>query len=164
MAFLFFALYALVLLYKNDGLERIVAFFLIWLLLLLALADCWTGILPNWFTYTGIIVLLLLRMLGSSETASYLFGGLFGGGFLYLLAKMTGAIGIGDSKLLAMIGLGVGFPLVFAALWLATASALFYVLVHRVSFKEKIPFGPHLAAGAILSFLWGENLLEIYFS
>jgi prepilin signal peptidase PulO-like enzyme (type II secretory pathway) len=39
---------------------------------------------------------------------------------------------------------------------------IFMLLVQKRSRKEKIPFGPYLAMGAILAALVGETLLNSY--
>jgi len=71
----------------------------------------------------------------------------------------SGALGGGDVKLAAFVGLITGFPLVIEALVLALligAGVSLILLVTRVrGLRDYIPYGPFLIAGAILTLLWG---------
>jgi prepilin signal peptidase PulO-like enzyme (type II secretory pathway) len=71
----------------------------------------------------------------------------------------SGALGGGDVKLAAFVGLITGFPLVIEALVLALligAGISLILLVARVrGLRDYIPYGPFLIAGAILTLLWG---------
>jgi len=66
----------------------------------------------------------------------------------------------------ALIGIVVGFPLVFVALFLAVVSggliSWILILVRAKSRKQSIPFGPFLSLGAIATLLWGTNILDWY--
>ncbi len=77
------------------------------------------------------------------------------------------AMGFGDVKLLAGIGALLGWKAVlfsiFAASVLGTALTLGAIAVGRRSFSQKLPFGPYLAAGAVLWFFLGESVLAWYF-
>ena len=71
----------------------------------------------------------------------------------------SGALGGGDVKLAAFVGLITGFPLVIEALVLALligAGVSLILLVARVrGLRDYIPYGPFLIASAILTLLWG---------
>jgi leader peptidase (prepilin peptidase) / N-methyltransferase len=69
-------------------------------------------------------------------------------------------MGAGDVKLAGVIGLMVGYPLVFFALvWgivLGGVAAIFLLLRRRGSAKSYMAYGPYLALGAlfVLWLLW----------
>ena len=71
----------------------------------------------------------------------------------------SGALGGGDVKLAAFVGLITGFPLVIEALVLTIligAAVSLILLVTRVrSLRDPIPYGPFLIAGAVITLLWG---------
>jgi leader peptidase (prepilin peptidase)/N-methyltransferase len=71
----------------------------------------------------------------------------------------SGALGGGDVKLAAFVGLITGFPLVIEALVLTLligAGISLILLVVRVrGLRDYIPYGPFLIASAILTLLWG---------
>jgi len=71
----------------------------------------------------------------------------------------SGAMGGGDVKLAAFVGLITGFPLVIEALVLTIligAGLSSILLITRVrSLRDHIPYGPFLIAGAMVTLLWG---------
>jgi leader peptidase (prepilin peptidase)/N-methyltransferase len=82
--------------------------------------------------------------------------------------RLTGVdgMGLGDVKMLAMIGAFLGWRHVWLVLFLASlAGALIGValmLVQRRSFQSRLPFGTFLALAAYLSSLIGDRLLDWY--
>lgn len=92
----------------------------------------------------------LAFFLGAAMVGSALFG--------------SGALGGGDVKLAAFIGLITGFPLVIEALLLAMllgAVVSLALLVTRVrSLRDPIPYGPFLVAGAAVTLLFGYPIAE----
>jgi len=96
---------------------------------------------------------------------SPLAGGAIGFAFFFGAALVgrvlfgSGALGGGDVKLAAFVGLITGFPLVVEALVLtvligAAVSAI--LLVTRIrGLRDPIPYGPFLIAGAAVTLLWG---------
>ena len=85
----------------------------------------------------------------------------FGAGLLFLLLAIGGsallkqeALGFGDVKLAAFMGLLLGVPLIFSALFygvlFAGVGAIVFVVWHR-SLRGNIAYGPYLAGGALLA-------------
>lgn len=99
-------------------------------------------------------------------------GALIGGGTLLILAevisrlKKRDAMGGGDIKLAAMLGAFLGFkPLIFV-FFVASVLALIYAFAVLFSSRDKdqtIPFGPFLSLGAIIFWLYGKQLTDLYF-
>lgn len=100
-------------------------------------------------------------------------GWVVGGGvlvslFFYLLTVATKGrgMGLGDVKLGMLIGLVVGWPEVWAAVFLAfSVGALVSVVLlvtGRKRFGETVPFGPFLVAGTLVSWFWGGEILGWY--
>jgi leader peptidase (prepilin peptidase) / N-methyltransferase len=76
--------------------------------------------------------------------------------FLALSVASKGALGLGDVKLSASLGTALawfGWPLllagVFAGFAAAAAAGLLLLAARRVSWRQRIPFGPFLIAGAL---------------
>jgi leader peptidase (prepilin peptidase) / N-methyltransferase len=88
-----------------------------------------------------------------------------------LIAKKDG-MGMGDVKLLGMIGAFTGIKGVFFTLFAASISGSFYALLMLVFKKEKnmkirglqIPFAPFLAGSCILNIFYGDILIKWYFN
>lgn len=84
---------------------------------------------------------------------------------IYLLAR--GGMGLGDVKLAALIGLYLGPAMTLLAVVLGfiagSIAGLSLVLARRKALKDRIPFAPFLALGAVAAMLWGRQLLGWYF-
>lgn len=98
---------------------------------------------------------------------SALLGGAIGFGLIlipYLISR--GDMGGGDVKLAGLIGLVTGFPLVFFALFLGILGgglvAIALLISGVKSRKEPIPFGPFLAAAAMVTLIWGPAMYQWY--
>lgn len=122
-----------------------------------AMIDIHRKTIPDWLTFPGLgWVLVASAFLGWPRLTDALLGVLFCGGALLLLSAVSrGSIGGGDVKLMSMIGASVGWRwgfgvLVFAQL-AAAAVAAYLFLVHRKGRKDTLPFGPFLAAVALLA-------------
>ena len=65
-----------------------------------------------------------------------------------------------------LIGLIVGFPLVFVSLLMGVVLgglvAGILLLLKKKTRKESIPFGSFLAVTTIVTLLWGNNILNWY--
>ncbi len=99
-------------------------------------------------------------------------GILAGGGSLWLIgilgkiAFRKEALGRGDVKLMAAVGawLGAGLTLlsIFLGAFLGAVVGLTLIARGRAELGSKIPFGPYLAAGTLLSLFFGMDLLRWY--
>lgn len=94
------------------------------------------------------------------------------GGSLYLIAVGASALlkkeamGMGDVKLLAMIGgfLGWAWALltIFIASFLGTLAGIVLIFLNKTTIKGKVPFGPFLALGALINLFWGSFFIRWY--
>lgn len=77
-------------------------------------------------------------------------------------------MGFGDVKLAFLIGLALGFPEAIVAIYLAFLTGailgIILVILKKVRFGQCIAFGPFLAAGAIIAFLWGDKISQFVIS
>ena len=75
-------------------------------------------------------------------------------------------MGGGDPKLAGAVGLFVGYPGVLVALWIAVVAggilAIGLLASRKRGRKDAIPFGPFLAASAIITFVGGSEILARY--
>ena len=74
------------------------------------------------------------------------------------------AMGGGDIKMMAMIGVFLGIPGVLLSLFLG--ALLGSVVFAPISYKsgKLVPFGVFLAIGGAAGYLWGDALVEWYIS
>ena len=97
---------------------------------------------------------------------------LAGGGALYLIAlayywvRHEEGLGMGDPKMLAMIGAFLGWQLTLMTLMVAsltgTVVGLAMMAAGRGTLKYALPFGCFLAVGALVSAGGGAQLLDWY--
>lgn len=147
-----------------------------WLLLVVAVIDLHTRRIPNRLTYPLTPVLLLLLaaaalLEGTPGVAlRALLGGVVAFGLLLVLALINPrGMGMGDVKLAAFIGIGLGY-LGWGYVWLGLFAGFLgggviaglLVVLRRRGRKDHIPFGPWLSLGALLSLLVGQPILEAY--
>lgn len=94
-------------------------------------------------------------------------GLLLGGGVLLLIAVLTkGGMGGADIKLNAVYGAVLGLKLSVLSLFIAfIAGALtsLLLLIFRIKGRtDVIPFSPFLSVGALTSFVFGTDIINIY--
>ncbi len=131
-------------------------------------------ILPNAITLPGVVVGLLLSLALPPGWLASLIGVLAGGGVLFALGeayyRLRGieGLGMGDVKMLAMIGAFLGWRLMLVTLILASFAGSFVGVAMMASGKgtmqAALPFGTFLAVGALVAAVAGEPLLSWYLS
>lgn len=113
----------------------------------------------------------LMIVLGSAPWWQWPAAGLGAAGFLFLISEVyyrirhVEGMGFGDVKLALCMGVYLG-PAVVPALFLGFigGAAVGVILIggRRGDGKTAIPFGPFLAAGAILALFFGGALIDAY--
>jgi prepilin signal peptidase PulO-like enzyme (type II secretory pathway) len=85
--------------------------------------------------------------------------------FLVVMLVGRGALGAGDVKLAALIGVAVGFPEVLWALALGIVAggvgALLILVTRRGGLKSYMPYAPFLCLGAMLVLLYYPERLPV---
>ncbi|MGA9349657.1 MAG: prepilin peptidase [Anaerolineae bacterium] len=125
-------------------------------------------LVPNRVIYPAIVVALLAIPFDPGHSAKgLLLGGLIGFALLFLIAFVYPAgMGMGDVKLATFVGLVVGFPSVFVALFLSfVAGGLVgggLLLTGLKGRKDPIPFAPFLVAGGMIAMLYGKEIMDWY--
>lgn len=148
--------------------EWIAATLLASVLVVITQTDVRKMLIPNSVVFTGAALALALRaFLHPLPLWDYAVAAAVGFGFLYLLAIVSkGGMGGGDIKLYLFIGVLCGIQATLLSLFLASVLGviygLFVKLLGRLRPKQAIPFGPFIAIGAFLSFLYGETWIEAY--
>ena len=167
--------------YYHFGLtlEFLLALVFISLLLPIAIIDAQHYIIPNVIIVTGLILGLVI-VCGIAYQHSdvwylltRLIGAVAGGTALWLVAVIGSAIlrkkamGGGDIKLMALIGLFLGAlpELAMVIAFSAFSGAIIgtVLIVSGVKSRQSpIPYGPFLAGAAVLVLLWGDTLWRTY--
>lgn len=136
-----------------------------------AVIDLELRIIPNRITYPAAAVALVLGLvLDSAHEPRRLLWMAIVAGFLLLAALVHPAgMGMGDVKLLAVMGLFLGRPVVVALMLALVGSVLTGVVIAsrrgvKAARKTAVPFGLYLAAGGVLATVFGDPLLHAYLS
>lgn len=148
------------------------------LLVALAAIDVEHLLLPDRLTLPGIVLGVALQPLvgwtgeGWAGLAGALLGAALGAGVLlaayglWWLFRREEGLGLGDVKMLAMIGAFLGWRGVVVALLVAAASGalvgLAAMALGRAGLGSKVPFGAFLALGAVVALFAGELLIGLY--
>ena len=143
-------------------------------LIVLFAIDLEHQILPNVITLPGIVVGLVASWFLPPGWLSSLIGIAIGGGVLWAIAeayyRIRGqeGLGMGDVKMLAMIGAFLGWPLTLVTLVFASFAGsvvgVGLIATRRSTIQAALPFGTFLALGAMAAALVGEPLLAWYLS
>jgi leader peptidase (prepilin peptidase)/N-methyltransferase len=147
-------------------------------------------ILPNVITYPGLALALVARAavpnlygvaaLGGGAAPAWLLslggavlGALVGGGFLWAVgwlwerARGVEAMGLGDVKMMFMVGAYLGWPLTLLTIFVGVLSGSVAGVAAMARRGERdmqmlLPFGIFLGLGSLLSLLFGAQIVEWY--
>jgi leader peptidase (prepilin peptidase)/N-methyltransferase len=127
----------------------------------------------NKLTLPGFILGILLVAIFQFETLiNGILGAVSGGGFLLIVGLLgqillkKDSMGMGDVKLLVMIGIYVGFPDALLSLLFSMFAAAIYIFggmaLRKVKLGDTIPFGPFIAIGTLVFLLLGDFVVAWY--
>ena len=143
-------------------------------MIVLFVIDLQHHILPNVITVTGVPIGLALSFVLPPGWKESLIGLLLGGGVLYAIGeayyRLRGidGLGMGDVKMLAMIGAFLGWRLTLVTLVIASfmgaVVGMALIVSGRGSMKAALPFGTFLAVGATVAAVGGDQIFTWYVS
>jgi len=169
------ALIALAMLYR-FGLTAAFFIYYAWacVLLVITFIDIDYQIIPDSLSIGGIVVGLALvwwlpvsypeALIGLGVGAGLLIVVIYG--YYFLTGKQ--GMGGGDVKLLGMIGVFTGWEgvlfTIFMGSLLGSLVGIPWALLQKKNMQAAIPFGPFLALGAFIHVLFGDMLIDWYFT
>ena len=154
-----------------------------------AVTDAKHYLIPDGFTVSGLMIVLLFAVVGFftgdvshfAPPAQAFIGACAGAGAITIIGWIAEiimkreAMGFGDSTLMAVIGAAVGAERALLAIIIGAAvGALFFLVIvgpivwlkSRRSGEEfafpEVPFGVFLAPAGVLALLWGNALIAAY--
>lgn len=138
--------------------------------LVITVADSKFQIIPDSMLVVATcgIVALLYGTIPGNLVYVHALSALGAGGFFYALWYFTKGrgMGFGDVKLAFVLGLFLGYPTIVIALYIAFLTGAFLgvilIIVGSKKLKSKIPFGPYLIAGAVISYIAQPYLLSLW--
>ncbi|MBE0427795.1 MAG: prepilin peptidase [Nitrospirae bacterium] len=171
-------LYVLILWRFGLGWFTPVYFILCSSLIVITFIDLDFQIIPDRITLPGIPIGLLAgsfllpdpfmrySILGFKSS---IIGFLVGGGLFYVISVISrGGMGGGDIKMMAMVGSFMGWKSAIMTTFFGSLTGsvfgLFLMLFKGKGRKTKVPFGPFLALGTIITLFYGQEILQWYFN
>lgn len=165
------------LVYYNVGLSsKLLVFMLfIYFLIVISFLDYKTHLIYDRILIPFLIIGFVLQIIIPFTTwPDALLGIVAGGGFMFTIAMLGNFIfkkesmGMGDVKFAMVTGFYLGWQNILIALYFGFFLAFLTILIVRGINKAKlsnlIPLGPFLSAGLVIFLLWGEQLIQFYFS
>ena len=180
-------------LFRSTGLnyDFFVYIFFVSGLIIATFVDIDHRIIPDEISVGGLILGFILSAIKGlqinplsykvSPLINSFLGIIIGGGIIYLsgfifdmvyfklfrrppIQGETESMGGGDIKLLAMIGAFLGWEKAVLTFFLAPFIALVFAIINLVSKKDHtVPYGPFLAAGALVSMFWYDKIFHFLF-
>jgi leader peptidase (prepilin peptidase)/N-methyltransferase len=124
--------------------------------------------IPDGLIIFGLITGLLFNLYNiKAHMILGILGFILGGGLFLIIAMVTnGAMGGGDIKLMAVLGLFFGWKyIIMISLISFIIGAVISLILIAAKIKGKkdfIPFGPFIAVAAIIVIFYGTNILQFY--
>lgn len=141
---------------------------LMYAVLIIAYIDGQTHLIPNVILavlFGFRILVLMIEMFvyptARMELLANAFGGMMLGFLLFFIAYLISrkGIGMGDVKLVAVVGFYTGTTVLYAIMILALVCCVLYSVVqlirHKVTTKDMVAFGPFVAIGTVLALFLG---------
>ena len=139
------------------------------ILLVISIIDLNLKIIPNSINLFLLLYGIIFNIIEFSfnNLTSNLFGLFIGGGLFLLIAIISkGAMGGGDIKLVAVLGLLFGFKkillITFLSFIIGAVISILLLLFKINKRKDYIPFGPFICIGTFITIIYGNNIIEWY--
>ena len=144
-------------------------------LIVLAFIDYYHQILPNEITIPGALLFLGYSFLNPYiNFGNSLLGMMVGGGILLLIywiyfrIKKIEGLGLGDVKMMIMVGSFLGwlktlFTLLLGS-FVAALVGIFLIIFKEKDLKYSLPFGTFLSPSAFIALIWGSEIINAYLS
>lgn len=138
------------------------------LLIVVTVIDLERQEIPDELIIFGLIAGLLFNIYNiKTDMIPGIMGFVLGGGVFLIIAMLTnGAMGGGDIKLMAVLGLFFGWKIIILisiiAFIIGAVISLILIAVKVKSRKDYIPFGPFIAIAALTAIFYGIQIIDLY--
>ena len=139
------------------------------LMTIVTVSDIYYKIVPDIILLIFFIPILILRIFsGYMPWYEGVIGGVVAFIFLFLISlygkKRFGqdALGGGDIKLYILIGIFLGYQLVFLSLIFAALTGMIWSAIKKHKEGEYLAFVPYIYFGSMVAYVFGYQLLDLY--
>jgi leader peptidase (prepilin peptidase) / N-methyltransferase len=131
---------------------------LICILLIISFIDIRDKIIPNELILITLFIGIIYSFIGNISIYNAFLGMIIGGGIMFVLAIIPNVLGGGDVKLMFALGAFLG-PIriiwaILLAFIIASVFSIILLIIKLIKKNEFIPFGPFLAIGTIIAYLF----------
>ncbi|RKQ29889.1 prepilin peptidase [Oceanobacillus halophilus] len=150
-------------------LELITALLLVSMLMIIFVSDIKYMLIPNKIFLFFLPLFIIMRiMVPLQPWWSSVLGAIIGFGLLAVIIIISrGGMGAGDMKLFGVLGMVLGFEKVLLAFFLScmigALIGILLLLFKIVGRKQPVPFGPYIVFAALITYLYGDAILNWYF-
>ena len=173
-------LYLLIVYFFGFGWHLIPLFAFVSAMVVITFIDLEFQIIPDVITLPGILIGVISSVFFLSDPLfnlhdsdmltgliNSLIGILLGGGLFFLIAVVSkGGMGGGDIKMMAMVGAFMGWKAVLLVTFIGSLTGslvgVMLMLFKGKDRKTKVPFGPFLALGSLISLFVGGKIITWY--
>jgi leader peptidase (prepilin peptidase)/N-methyltransferase len=154
----------------DDPTEVALGIVFVTTLVAVTLTDLERRVIPNKILIVAAVLGLVIAAVGDPGSLPVRAIAAAAAGTLFLLVALAypRGMGLGDVKLVAVMGLFLGrnvAPAILVALLAGSAVGLLLIVRRGAAArKQAIPFGPFLALGGVVGLLLGDQLVDLYLS
>ncbi len=149
-------------------LELIMALLLMSMLIIIFVSDITYMLIPDKLLLFFLPLFIVMRYVEPLDPWwSAIVGALIGFAVIAIVILVSrGGMGAGDMKLFGVLGIVLGMQKVLLAFFLACVIGAFIgmllLLFKVIERKQPIPFGPYIVVAAIVTYFYGDSLLNWY--
>ncbi len=136
------------------------------ILIIVSVIDLKHKIIPDSLNISVAAIGIMLILYDNSILSDRLLGALIGFVMFFIIALLTDAMGGGDTKLIAGLGLIFGLKgvlfIVFYSFVIGAVISLVLLFAKIKSRKDEIPFGPFISVATLLYIFYGVEIINLY--
>ncbi|HHD2751978.1 TPA: A24 family peptidase [Clostridium perfringens] len=115
----------------------------------------------------GVVFALIEKFYFGESILNYFLGCLIASGVIFLVSKLTGAMGSGDIEIHAIAGIFLGWKLaiinIFLSFIVGGILAVLEIVIRKKKRGDYIAFGPAIGISTIILIFFGNIIIPIYF-
>jgi len=129
-------------------------------------------IIPNMLNLIGFIVGIVLLLINPINRTDYLIGAGIGLGFFVLIIVLSKLIlrkegmGLGDAKLMCVVGILLGIDYTILTIMLsfifASIGVTISLLRKKKAMGQEIAFGPYIVLAGMVAMFFGQDIISAY--
>ncbi|RLL47860.1 prepilin peptidase [Oceanobacillus piezotolerans] len=152
------------------NLELVTALFLISMLMIILVSDITYMLIQNKVLLFFLPIFIVIRVFNPlTPWWSSIVGAAVGFGIIALIIIVSrGGMGAGDMKLFGVLGIILGTKYVLLAFFLSCLAGavigMLLLVTKIINRKQPVPFGPYIVFATLITYFYGDSLIDWYLS